>query len=90
MLRDFFCVDCNGEAIIRALPKYGYRFDHWGDDNSDNPRSLSVTTDTFIVAYFDKPDSIFVYDTTIVHDTTYINVPYPMYDTIYVNVYVHG
>lgn len=82
-------VNCSGEAIIRAIPNYGYRFNHWGDDNSDNPRSLSVIADTFIVAYFDRPDSIFVYDTTIVHDTTYIDVPFPVHDTTYIDILVH-
>ncbi len=51
------CSDMN--AVIEAVPKTNYyRFDHWSDGNTDNPRSLYVTGDTSLVAYFTKKTSI--------------------------------
>ena len=80
-------IDCGGEAVISATPNYGYRFSYWSDGDSNNPRLLSVTTDTQLIAYFDKPDTIFLYDTTYldvyIHDTTFV----PVHDTTYVNVH---
>ena len=34
-------------------------------------------------------DTIIIHDTLIVHDTLYIDVPYAVHDTTYINVYVH-
>ena len=39
-------------AVIQATVVYGYLFDHWSDGNTDNPRTLNVTQDTSLVAYF--------------------------------------
>ena len=51
------CSDKN--AVIEAVPKSNYyRFDHWSDGNTDNPRLLYVTGDTSLVAYFTKKTSI--------------------------------
>ena len=39
-------------AVINAAAANGYLFDHWSDGNTDNPRTLNVTQDTSLVAYF--------------------------------------
>ena len=39
-------------AVIYAVPNSGYRFDHWSSGSTDNPYSLTVTTDTVLTAYF--------------------------------------
>lgn len=40
------------QATFIALPKAGYDFSHWSDNNTQNPRSITVTQDTVLVAYF--------------------------------------
>ena len=42
----------NPQATFIALPNTGYEFHHWSDGNVQNPRSLTVTQDTALVAYF--------------------------------------
>lgn len=63
-------------AVFNAIPNSGYRFDHWSDGNTENPRSLTVTSDTNIAAYFAAATSdtvyIYVHDTVYIHDTIYI------------------
>ena len=44
------CTDST--ATITATPNEGYRFTHWSDGNSDNPRTVTVTSDTSFVAEF--------------------------------------
>jgi hypothetical protein len=39
-------------ATIAAVPYTGYRFDVWSDSDTTNPRTLLVTSDTVLVAYF--------------------------------------
>ena len=42
-----------GSSItISATPAEGYRFDHWSTGSTDNPYTLTVTSDTTIIAYF--------------------------------------
>ena len=41
-------------AVIRAVADSGYRFDHWSDGDSNNPRTLVLTSDTILTAYFDE------------------------------------
>lgn len=38
---------------ITATPEYGYRFSHWNDGNTDNPRDIYLTQDTHFTAYFE-------------------------------------
>ncbi len=40
------------EATITAIPADGYRFTHWNDGNTENPRIVQVTQDTTFTAYF--------------------------------------
>lgn len=46
------CSDHN--AIISAVPADGYRFDHWSTGSTDNPYTLTVTSDTTITAFFEE------------------------------------
>jgi hypothetical protein len=44
---------CNNNlASIAATPGSGYMFDHSSDSITDNPRTLTLTQDTDLVAYF--------------------------------------
>ena len=43
---------CNENAIIQATAETGYVFEKWSDGNKSNPRHLTVTQDTALVAYF--------------------------------------
>lgn len=44
---------------ISAIANKCYRFSHWSDGVTDNPRTLFVTQDTTITAYFDTVSNIF-------------------------------
>ena len=41
------------EATISATPYEGYTFTKWSDGNTDNPRTLQLTSDTTLTAEFD-------------------------------------
>ena len=41
------------EATITATPNEGYTFLRWSDGNTDNPRTIQVTSDTTLTAEFD-------------------------------------
>ncbi|MCR5822518.1 MAG: leucine-rich repeat domain-containing protein [Bacteroidales bacterium] len=72
-------------AVFSAVANDGYRFDHWSDGNIDNPRSLTLTSDTAITAYFaqNAPDTVYVYvhDTTVVTDTVTLTEYVTVHDT---------
>ena len=40
------------EHIIRAVAIEGFEFDRWSDDNTDNPRTIVLTENTKLYAYF--------------------------------------
>ena len=40
------------ESTLNAIPNFGYTFEKWSDDNSDNPRTVIVTSDTSFTAMF--------------------------------------
>ena len=44
----------NGDAVIVATPYDGYHFMQWNDGNTDNPRSLYVTSQVEYVASFGR------------------------------------
>lgn len=59
---------CDMPAVITATPYAGCRFLHWSDGNTDNPRSIALTQDTFLMACFatDHPlDTVYI----VIHDT---------------------
>lgn len=66
----------NPTAVIFAKPTSSSQFVCWGDGNTENPRTLTLISDTNFTAYFvvDMNDTVYVHDTIIVHDTTYISV----------------
>lgn len=47
-----------GECTLTAIPSNGYRFDHWQDNNTDNPRTITVTGDATYTAYFASTEGI--------------------------------
>lgn len=42
------------ERIVTATPNYGYHFTAWSDDNTNNPRTFTLTQDTAFTALFAK------------------------------------
>ena len=49
--------DCNSIVSFSALPKKGYLFEKWSDGNTDNPRTLLLTEDTSLSAFFVKQET---------------------------------
>ncbi len=45
--------DEGAEVVITAIPNEGYRFVSWDDENTDNPRTITVTSDSTFVAIFE-------------------------------------
>lgn len=48
------------EQQIHAYPNRGYRFTHWQDGDTNNPRHIILTQDTMLTAYFDTNESFTV------------------------------
>lgn len=46
------------QATLTALPNSGYIFDHWQDNNTENPRTITVTSDATYTAYFVETQGI--------------------------------
>ena len=44
--------DYQAQAQISATPAYGYHFSSWGDGNTENPRTYTVTKDVTLTANF--------------------------------------
>lgn len=44
--------DYGTTITLHAIANNGYRFDHWSTGSTDNPYTLTVTSDTTITAYF--------------------------------------
>ena len=65
------------EITLTATPDEGYQFTQWSDGNTDNPRTLILTQDTSLVAYFEiiylQPDTVTLCygETYQWHDKTY-------------------
>ncbi len=73
---------CGSPVLFGAIPADGYRFSHWSDANSDNPRQITLSADVSLSAYF----TLAPIDTVYVYDTSYVNVPYAVHDTTYVPI----
>lgn len=58
----------NGQLVIQAIPNANYRFTHWSDGNQEAVRSLYITQDTNLVAYFASDNA--QYTLTAVSDNT--------------------
>ena len=52
--------DVGSKAEIKAIPKEGFCFVSWDDDNKDNPRTITVNSDVSFTAKFGK-DVMFQY-----------------------------
>ena len=87
------------EVVLSACANVGSTFQGWSNGSTQNPLTIEVMSDTTLVAYFTSGggDSVLVliHDTTFVnvpyavHDTTYIDVPYAVHDTTYIDALVH-
>ena len=42
----------NPQAVVYAVANSGYQFDHWSDNSTSNPYSLTVNEDIELTAYF--------------------------------------
>ena len=65
-------------AIIQAFPNPGYVFTKWSDENTDNPRAITVNSDMTLVAFF----------ATGVDENTQANLrvyPNPAKESIFIN-----
>lgn len=47
------------EAVVSAIAYQGYRFDRWSDGNTDNPRTLTIVSDTSLMAMFVRDSNYF-------------------------------
>ncbi|MCQ2310691.1 MAG: leucine-rich repeat protein [Paludibacteraceae bacterium] len=48
-----------GETVtLTATPEQGFRFIQWSDGNTDNPRQLTITANTELVAIFELADGL--------------------------------
>ena len=51
--------DCESHyATIQAFPCEGFSFDHWDDDNTDNPRTIEVISNLSFIAYFKSNNAV--------------------------------
>lgn len=48
----------NTTITAKAIPTSGHTFKYWNDGNTDNPRTIVLTQDTILIAYFHSPLSI--------------------------------
>ena len=46
---------------ISAIPNPTYRFSHWNDGDTNNPRNVFITQDTVFTAFFERVDSFSVH-----------------------------
>ena len=52
--------DCtDGTAVIEATPNHGYEFVSWNDGNTDNPRTITVTSDSTFVANYRSAETVY-------------------------------
>jgi hypothetical protein len=70
----------NNTAVIAATPLAGYQFLQWSDDNTDNPRTLTLTQDTVLTAIFESISGI---DDT--QATTFALYPNPVKDELFIS-----
>ena len=65
---------CWDPAVIEATPNFFYVFDHWSDGNTDNPRTITLSQDTTLVAHFREYDLHINCDTNYGH-IVFLQVP---------------
>ena len=59
----------NNNTVITATPKAGYEFVKWNDDNTKNPRTITVTSAETYTATFSRKDRTFSDPSTLKTDT---------------------
>ncbi|MDR2410670.1 MAG: leucine-rich repeat protein [Bacteroidales bacterium] len=67
----------NDTAIINAMPKTACRFLKWNDGITDNPRTITVTSDTVFTAIFDILYSVNILQNSDTMGTVIGNGMYP-------------
>ena len=94
-------VPLNGTTTLTAIPLGSNIFLTSSNGVTDNPYTLTATSDTTLQAYFTLPDTLIFRDTInhYIHDTTFINnyvhdttiqyVNQYIHDTTYINNYIH-
>ncbi len=53
-------------VTIRAIPANGYVFTSWNDNNTENPRTITVTGDATYIAYFSDISTVTTYTITVI------------------------
>lgn len=48
------------KAMVQAVPLPGFVFSHWGDGNEENPRTVVVSSDTVMEAWFEVGQTVAV------------------------------
>ena len=62
-------------ATLYAVPKAYHYFLHWQDGNDDNPRTITVSSDSTFTATFAVVDTLCtIHDTIYIHDTVYVGI----------------
>ena len=81
------------QVEIHALPQGNLQFRGWSDSIMDNPRTVTVLSDTTFSAVFTSPDTTYIHDTTTIYDSVYVDVfvhdttYVPVHDTTYIDVH---
>lgn len=72
-------------VTVRAIAEQGYRFEHWTDGNTENPRSIRLVSNVFLTGYFVPAirDTLFVVDTTVLD--TIVVVENRVGDTLFIH-----
>lgn len=82
----------NSEITISAFAHVGTVFNGWSNGSMENPLTLTVTSDTTLIALFSSAsasvtDTLWMHDTTTVVDTVTLTEYVPVHDTTYINVH---
>lgn len=56
------CYGFSTVVVIKAVPFSGYQFSRWYDGNTENPRTVTLTQDTFMYAIFEVGNGIEEFD----------------------------
>ena len=64
-------------AVLTATPNEGYEFTGWSDGNTENPRTVTVTSDTAFVAIFTETETAPTITVTV-NDATMGSATYTM------------
>lgn len=83
----------DGESAYAYAYAYGGAvFNGWSNGSMENPLTLTVTSDTTLIALFSSAsasvtDTLWMHDTTTVVDTVTLTEYVPVHDTTYINVH---